>query len=536
MGGLLAADVALLFRHRIIGVINFDVPFVGMHPGIIKAGLGSIFTKVPPPQDQILTSPTTGAKPSRMSTIFNPKPADPNYNPSFTNDVHLPVRKGLDNALHWFNKHSNNIKEAGKGLVKSHFEFGSAMADYKELKVRYARVRALEEDDESKRRMGNPDVRSPPRIRFVNYYTASTGRPKKPKSPKSTSPSRSGSVSLQHRDSDASGFTTQSQQDLKKVSSGSGTPPRLSTDVKEHRGDEVVSVPLAGVLSASSPHNAEGLVLPEIPPIPQEPPFVDLAQITDRAQRRAAAREHEEALEEYQRAVKVRNRIINEREDIEEEWEKQRQQKVTVPLPAPKPELTGEELRLEKEKERMAREQARLEGREYHPPSEDTSASAQEPASTETPSTETPAIESGLHTMQLGDRTSHSPYSNYDFSRSAILSQTSPDDQASITDSNYTAATTETADSSDSKTSKKPKKDKKLGKFCMLPPKDSAGHKDPTWIRVYMEGMDEVAAHTSLFFLNETYERLVGDVGARIEEWVREADSVRLVREMSGMQ
>ena len=138
--------------------------------------------------------------------------------------------------------------------------------------------------------------------------------------------------------------------------------------------------------------------------------------------------------------------------------------------------------------------------------------------------------------MQLGDRTSHSPYSNYDFSRSAILSQTSPDDQASITASNYTAATTETADSSDSKTSKKPKKDKKLGKFCMLPPKDSAGHKDPTWIRVYMEGMDEVAAHTSLFFLNETYERLVGDVGARIEEWVREADSVRLVREMSGMQ
>ena len=49
MGGLLAADVALLFRHRIIGVLNFDVPFVGMHPGIIKAGLGSIFTKVPPP-------------------------------------------------------------------------------------------------------------------------------------------------------------------------------------------------------------------------------------------------------------------------------------------------------------------------------------------------------------------------------------------------------------------------------------------------------------------------------------------------------
>jgi hypothetical protein len=47
--------------------------------------------------------------------------------------------------------------------------------------------------------------------------------------------------------------------------------------------------------------------------------------------------------------------------------------------------------------------------------------------------------------------------------------------------------------------------------------------------------MDEVAAHTGLFFVNETYERLVGDVGDRIEEWIREADSIRLVREMEGL-
>lgn len=535
MGGLLAADVALLFRHRIVGIINFDVPFVGMHPGIIKAGLGSIFTKVPPPQDQILTSPSTGTKPSRMSTIFNPKPADPNYNPSFSNDVHLPVRKGLDNALHWFNKHSNNIKEAGKGLIKSHFEFGSAMADYKELKDRYARVRALEEDDESKRKLGNPEVRSPPRVRFVNYYTASTGRPKKIKSPKSSSPSRPSGVSLQHRDSDASNIMTESDQSLSKVGSGSNSPPRLSTNVGEYHGSETVPSTSQNLDSTTSPHESstehiQGPVLPNIPPIPQEPHFVDLAQITDRGQRRAAEREHDQALEEYQKAVKARNRVINEREDIEEEWEKQRQQKITASLLKLnlKPELTGEELRLEREKQRMAREQARLEGRDYHPPTEDTTSSAQEPSTVETSN-----LDSGLHTMQLGDAPSHSPYSNYDFSRSAILSQASPDDQASVTESNHTS---NTADSSDTKSEKKKNKEKKLGKFCMLPPKDSAGHKDPTWIRVHMEGMDEVAAHTSLFFVNETYERLVGDVGARVEEWIREADSVRLVREMSGME
>jgi len=49
MGGILAAEVVLLrnerqgFRHRILGAVSFDSPFLGMHPGVISAGLGSIF-------------------------------------------------------------------------------------------------------------------------------------------------------------------------------------------------------------------------------------------------------------------------------------------------------------------------------------------------------------------------------------------------------------------------------------------------------------------------------------------------------------
>jgi hypothetical protein len=38
-----------------------------------------------------------------------------------------------------------------------------------------------------------------------------------------------------------------------------------------------------------------------------------------------------------------------------------------------------------------------------------------------------------------------------------------------------------------------------------------------------MADMDEVTAHTSLFIVSDAYERLVGDVGERIEEWVRES-------------
>jgi len=74
----------------------------------------------------------------------------------------------------------------------------------------------------------------------------------------------------------------------------------------------------------------------------------------------------------------------------------------------------------------------------------------------------------------------------------------------------------------------KKKKDKK---FCMLPPKID-GKRDSCWVRVYMEGVDEVGAHCGLFFIGPQYETLVGDVGARIEDWVREAESARVVREL----
>ncbi|CUS07620.1 unnamed protein product, partial [Tuber aestivum] len=30
------------FRHRILGVVGFDSPFLGKHPGVISAGLGSL--------------------------------------------------------------------------------------------------------------------------------------------------------------------------------------------------------------------------------------------------------------------------------------------------------------------------------------------------------------------------------------------------------------------------------------------------------------------------------------------------------------
>jgi hypothetical protein len=72
------------------------------------------------------------------------------------------------------------------------------------------------------------------------------------------------------------------------------------------------------------------------------------------------------------------------------------------------------------------------------------------------------------------------------------------------------------------------KKPKKLRKFCQIPrPKD--GVPDSTWVDVFMDGVDEVAAHTGLFFPGKHYDRLVGDMSCRIMAWVQEDMSTRAV-------
>lgn len=82
--------------------------------------------------------------------------------------------------------------------------------------------------------------------------------------------------------------------------------------------------------------------------------------------------------------------------------------------------------------------------------------------------------------------------------------------------------------SAESQAKEKPKKDRK---FCILLSKGLNGERDPAWIRVYMEGVDEVGAHRGLFFSNKPhYEKLVSDVGAKIQEWVERGDFVREAR------
>lgn len=74
----------------------------------------------------------------------------------------------------------------------------------------------------------------------------------------------------------------------------------------------------------------------------------------------------------------------------------------------------------------------------------------------------------------------------------------------------------------------KPSKPPKDRKFCTCPSKIN-GQMDPKWVKIFMKDVDEVAAHTGLFFAGPHYEKLVGDVGELICEWVQEDATTRFI-------
>jgi len=634
MGGLLAAEIVLMppalpasrpLKHRILGSVNFDVPFLGMHPGVIRSGLASLFSPAEEPRDEVVMpevtpvtshdgmSPISPSVSSRSDALWAPDRNDPNYNTPFPNDVRLPTRQGWQNAWHFVNKHSGELYKATTKLVSSHMEFGGAMANYGELKTRYARVRALEEVDGAIRKSVVQANSTPPRARFINYYTASTGRPKKDKTTnddsKVNTDQRKGSPRSKPttaNQSQTSLTTTQSSVDqvnrpvteepnqggLSATLASSNMPgehmttdlsrspsPRIS--LEEHKDDGTVlrdldpepyegdgdedwndaaetltiddpNAVVEGDSSANSPVESESLAgseslasslsrsysLPPIPEPPTAPPPLDMSYITDPQTRKLVEKEHVRAVKAYEKAIKDRRKTIADRAKLEEKHkqnagkyaEKARKDAIKAEQKAEAErvkaekkagserakktakvsklaaktnagkELTQseqEKLRLEWERQRMEAEGRRMRGEPDEPPRQ----------------------------LPTDD--------NDDINEAASATETivySSDDE--VQPSNSRAPTWSTSETNVTANSKAPEPSAppKDRKFCMLPPKDSRGERDPCWVRIFMRNVDEVGAHCGLFFVDERYERLVGDVAERIEGWVREEASEEAAR------
>ncbi|KAI9867342.1 MAG: hypothetical protein M1830_005830, partial [Pleopsidium flavum] len=568
MGGILSAEVALLvpysptsrepFRHRILGTINFDTPFLGMHPGVVVSGIGSLFRPAPdPPGTQPVlvdgvntplrqtTTPTTSSSvntrgipssagpqgsyfdststmPALTSTAsgsidadsvlspFASPPSDPNYNPPFPNDVRIPIRTGWDNALHFMIKHSDGLTKATKSYVTSHLEFGGCLADYKGLRNRYARIRNLEDVDEfsQDQYQGGKQKR---RVRFVNYYTASTGRIKVLKAPETEHLVRRGRsprpVEMEMHDMSLSAHTALSTSRTRSPSRS----PRIS--VEEHRDGKIVPQPLQdldeslqtsqyGLLDRdvassetsgemdtidpspvddSEPSNIQGDKKHSTPSMPENPPpdppnNLPNRSPTDTSQPSPPPPTQTSSLppipplptspppfdptgykdkdtfklaeKEHARTLKTYQRALKDRDTAIKDRRKLLEKR-------------EKKARQDREKQLKADEKQRLKDEK----------------------------EDSKRRATLNPEPKPPPISKAEKADRAVLSKPPP--------------------------TEKKKKDKK---FCVLPPKID-GKRDACWVRVYMEGVDEVGAHCGLFFVGAQYETLVGDVGARIEDW-----------------
>lgn len=563
MGGILSAEVTLLtssssdvfgaqqFRHRILGTINFDCPFLGLHPGIVLSGIGSLFRSTPsPPRSQVSCSDTedqvldlhpkhssrassplrtpltlgsigseadlnSGASsktdeniPTRAfedyksqnsageDTSLHPSLSDPNYDPPFPNDIRLPERKGWDNTLHFITKHSHHLTKAATAYVTSHLEFGACVADYKGLKNRYIQLRPLEDIQ--------PLREGARRVRFVNYYTICHGRPKKQTQ---ATARRHSENYLQHMPNNPSSSTLTTQSPMPS--------PRIS--IEEHRDGEVVGE-TAGNFSSLQISGERCSSYDESNIMSKENTAEDTtgrsgsishALESSTGPKSSSALESSAGLES---SVALESSVLTPTTSDD-----------SYPL-APLPSFPAAPHQYDpasypdRESRNTAHKQYSTEFKSYMRSLKAydqamsdrlKSIEKQEKVNEKIKklSTKSKSHEGTKPQTQLQLQPQSQPQqSAAGGSSHDLLSSSSSPPPTFPPPSSPTAEQNPTT----------PPKDRR---FCILPPRIN-GQRDPCWIRVFMKDVDEVGAHCGLFVPGEHYAWLVDDVGGRIRGWV----------------
>lgn len=323
-----------------------------MHPSVITTGIGSLFrpkSKTENPQHdgaagqsntaQTLsdTLASTGLNGSSVSP-FNLPTNDPNYDPAFPNDIRLAQRSQLDGAIHFFTKYSDRLAQATRQYVTSHVEFGSCLADYPGLKRRYRAIRELEDIDDCTQSRG-PDGRFLRRVRFANYYTASTGRSKPTppvRDPKETSHISDGRTS---QDQSYHQENRPNASEISQISTNKSDKDTLKsepTDSQNYKScddttssefaleatpDTLLEIPPFESGQGGLASHPDG-ILPPVPPVPDVIPAFDPSPYTTKAEQKKAQKEHSRMVKSYERARKDRDKVIRSREKAVSKLEK----------------------------------------------------------------------------------------------------------------------------------------------------------------------------------------------------------------------
>ena len=571
MGGILSAEVALLGlypatgngtnRHRILGTINLDTPFLGMHPGIVASGIGSLFRPaIDTPAE--LKKPTGGAGPNQLpmpmptngdlplefpswnnsnthsSNSLTPLPPtqssspdrqsmspflsptnDPNYNPPFPNDVRMATRSVLANTLHFINKHSDGLAKATKSYVTSYFEFGGCMADYNGLKLRYSRLRALEDVDRHQ-------IDCQRRVRFVNYYTASTGRPKKQKprsrsrSPEDSRPTQIAPSSDDHEDQ----FDKQRLENLQLDDPGTqqnfASLPNL---VEEHckggatsqylgdsghlshnqsTGPAPGTQSLSNTDTATSPiENAQG----------SRNQHYAVTMVRNDVARSTTERKGQDEKGTEGSSIQMRKDSNTshysqvEPQSLASHSLTQMPSLPPIPSQPEEPAPFDPSTYIEKDARKLAEKNYSRQLKAYQRAVKDRDK----------------AIKDRRKLIEKRERDSNAVREKQRKRDEKEIAKSKKEKEKSLpkkTKNSESGPESEDAVGNGNSKAHKPKRDKK---FCMLPSKVN-GEIDPCWVRVYMRGVDEVGAHCGLFFMGEHYEWLVSDVAERVKTWVEQ--------------
>ena len=554
MGGIISAEVALLglyptsgrnnTSHHVLGTIGLDTPFLGMHPGVIVSGIGSLFRSTPAAPGAA-TEPTGSEDPGEISVpmptsddVTTDSPShtclvseneqaippflsttnDPNYNAPFPNDVRMATRSAWANALHFVNKHSDDLTKATKSSLASYFEFGGCMADYNGLKTRHSRLRALED-------VQSHQAGSRRRIRFVNYYTASTGRLKQSqRQSKSGTSSDVGELHPNKSSSDTPGNRTVATELIETSIYNKGTLSHASNlrgSTEEHLDDDVVArlydnpwdLSLARPLSPeledqpgcdTSTALSRGTIVPVSENARGQatnegeahivddagPPIEDVAEIDH-------AREDDVSDIELRQQSEVRGLLTSSLTDTS----------CLPPIP-PQPEQPAPfdpTPYSDKDTRKLAEKEHSRQLKAYQRAVKDRDQAIKDRRILVKKREKNAKLD---HEKQLKKEGKE------------IAKMTRVNEKKTPGPAKDSKREPETGDASDNESPKvpKPKRDKK---FCMLPPKIN-GEIDPCWVRVYMRDVDEVGAHCGLFFVGAHYEWLINDVGERIKAWVEQ--------------
>lgn len=525
LGGILAAEVALAetedanspirHRHRMLGTINFDVPFLGMHPSVVGTGLSSLFhpRRVEDSSQEDLNQATSLQAPdiipsdqrsqysteSKASSWYEQKP-DPNFDPPFVNDVHRVKRNQLDGALNFLKKNSGNLRTAVKEYANSYFEFGGCLADYSGLRRRYALLKELDGMDDLEPKTDKYG-RLQRRLRFVNYYTASPGFPKKSsseslqnkaltdKSPSSqisaTEPVESLTklpspiISAENIDDSSDDHLTEAEPSPME---GSPSPMQSFDAVSE----ESVTIEDSNVDEVEQDYTAMLKSLPPLPIIPPKPQAFNLSKYSNKDILKQAQKEHARLVKLYERVKKEHDTTLKERKKLAQKLSKKGEKLQSTSLRSEsRGDLDNSIIPDNDHDDAENRHPTRL------------SSSIKEGSLSSTPQLEIAEIETEIN--PISPPYIHEPPSS---SSPATLTPT------------------------------KPPKDRV---FCALPSHTTKDSIDPLWVRIFMPDVDEVIAHQSIFLPKGLYyEWLVNDTAGRIEKWVQDDCTRRAIWEQFG--